>query len=133
MLDKTAMTAHQQMIFDALIQADMPLGAYELLNRLRGKNLKAPLQVYRALEKLIEMGVVHRLESLNAFVACAHTHDGRGGVAFAICDNCGQVEEFAESSIERTLSRWSRQNDFKPNAVTIELHGICGHCEGNAE
>ncbi|HSM41507.1 MAG TPA: transcriptional repressor, partial [Afifellaceae bacterium] len=60
------------MVFDTLLAADGPLSAYDILDRLRDKGFRAPLQVYRALDKLLALGLVHRLESLNAFIACAH-------------------------------------------------------------
>ena len=67
------LTRNQQLVYDALTGADTPLSAYSLLDQLRESGFRAPLQVYRALEKLIELGQVHRLESINSFVACQHS------------------------------------------------------------
>ena len=64
------LTRNQQLVYDALTGAKTPLSAYTLLDQLRDAGFRAPLQVYRALEKLIEIGQVHRLESINSFVAC---------------------------------------------------------------
>ena len=69
------LAANQQLVFKAFGEAAAPLSAYSILERLQGKGIKAPLQVYRALEKLIDFGLVHRLESLNAFVVCDHHGD----------------------------------------------------------
>lgn len=116
-------------VLDALSSAAGPLSAYTLLDRLRGHGLRAPLQVYRALEKLIEQGLVHKLESVNAFVACTHPHDcGQGSVAFTICDACGQVEEFADAEISRRLGKHAEQKMFRVARLTIELRGTCGAC-----
>ena len=125
---QVTLTPNQEMVWNALSAAGTPLGAYALLDQLKGSNFKAPLQVYRALDKLVELGMVHRLESLNAFVACAHDHDRSGPLAFANCDACGQVEEFADSDIGRGLARWSKSHAFNPTKVTVELHGLCGGC-----
>lgn len=131
MQQHVALTPNQKMVWDALSSARTPLSAYALLDRLKDGKLKAPLQVYRALDKLVACGLVHRLESLNAFVACghAHAHDQTGPTAFAICDDCGQVEEFAEAAIGRGLNRWSKARRFKAEKVTIELRGRCDACQ----
>ena len=76
----------------------VPQSAYTLLSRLRDHGINAPLQVYRALDKLIEMGLVHRVESLNAFTLCHHPHDRHQNVTvLAICYTCGQVSEFMQT------------------------------------
>lgn len=129
MIDGSALTANQQLVLQVLQQADVPLSAYSILERLQESNIRAPLQVYRALEKLIHHGLVHRLESLNAFVVCEHRGDhSRHPVAFAICDSCGGVEEFVDSSVEKGLSRWSRGHAFQAKRVTVELRGLCESC-----
>jgi len=66
------LTRNQSLVFGALSRAEGPLSAYTILDQLRDDGFRAPLQVYRALDKLVETGMVHRLESLNAFVACSH-------------------------------------------------------------
>ncbi|MCB1460156.1 MAG: transcriptional repressor, partial [Nitratireductor sp.] len=66
------LTRNQLLVLNALVAAGGPLSAYGILDQLREEGFRAPLQVYRALEKLVDQGKVHRLESLNAFVACSH-------------------------------------------------------------
>jgi Fur family zinc uptake transcriptional regulator len=66
------LTKNQSLVMGALTNSDGPLSAYTILDQLRDHGFRAPLQVYRALDKLVEFGLVHRLESLNAFVACRH-------------------------------------------------------------
>ncbi|MBD8555865.1 transcriptional repressor [Rhizobium sp. CFBP 8762] len=129
------LTKNQSLVYDALSHADGPLSAYTILDQLRDHGFRAPLQVYRALEKLLEFGMVHRLESLNAFVACSHPHNhddehSHGVTAFAICETCGQVNEFHDSNIDQRIAFWGSENGFKPNKTTMEIRGICGACAG---
>ena len=127
------LTKNQMLVFSALTEARGPLSAYSILDRLRGDGFRAPLQVYRALHKLRGLGLVHRLESLNAFVACRHpdctTH---GANAFAICEQCGSVTEFAEEKITRPLKNWARAKGFALKTTTIELRGLCMACRAGA-
>ena len=127
-----ALTKNQELVFDALSRAQGPLSAYALLDQLREKGFRAPLQVYRALDKLQTAGLVHRLESLNAFVACAHepSHD-HGLVAFAICSDCGQVTEFSDAMIEERLGAWAAKSGFHAAKTTIEIRGHCAACHAH--
>ena len=123
------LTRNQTLVLDTLAKADGPLSAYTILDRLRGDGFRAPLQVYRALEKLLGLGLVHRLESLNAFVACAHPHcHAHGLIAFAICEDCGQVDEFSDAVVRERLGAWSAENGFKAEKTTIEIRGHCANC-----
>jgi Fur family zinc uptake transcriptional regulator len=123
------LTKNQMLVLQALSRASGPLSAYTILDQLRDEGFRAPLQVYRALDKLLERGLVHRLESLNAFVACAHPHDHDHGLtAFAICERCGQVSEFSDEVVEARLSGWAGKNSFRPAKTTIEIRGCCASC-----
>ena len=105
------------------------MSAYTLLDLLRENGFRAPLQVYRALEVLVRQGFVHRLESLNAFVASAGKHDdGHRMTAFAICDECGQVTELCDHAIERQLDKWVGSSGFDARKAVIEFRGRCGRC-----
>jgi Fur family zinc uptake transcriptional regulator len=129
MNERTDLTRNQSLVLDTLSRADGPLSAYTILDRLRDEGFRAPLQVYRALDKLTGLGLVHRLESLNAFVACVQPHcHGGGMVAFAICERCGQVDEFADEVVVERLSGWAGKHDFHPHKTTIELRGTCATC-----
>lgn len=129
MIVAAELTSNQQKVLEALQKAGVPLSAYGILERVQESSIRAPLQVYRALDKLIDRGLVHRLESLNAFIVCEHQGDhSRHPVAFAICDACGGVEEFVDSSVEKGLSRWSRGHAFQAKRVTVELRGLCESC-----
>jgi len=123
------LTKNQTLVFGALSEADGPLSAYSILDQLRDDGFRAPLQVYRALDKLLEFGLVHRLESLNAFIACSHPDcESHGTIAFAICETCGNVAEFADETIAGHLQNWARAERFRLNKTIIELRGMCQAC-----
>lgn len=124
------LTRNQGLVLDTLNASGAPLSAYDILDKLRAEGLRAPLQIYRALDKLVERGLAHRLESLNAFVACADEHCHRKGlIAFAICANCGKVDEFADPVIEDRLGAWAGQEGFKVERTTMEIRGQCALCQ----
>lgn len=132
-MSERPLTRNQTLVLDTLTRAEAPLSAYTILDQLRGDGLRAPLQVYRALERLIGEGLVHRLESINAFVACAHSSahsDGHAheAIAFAICDECGQVSEFSDAEIEAKLDAWASKAKFVARKTAIELRGRCSAC-----
>lgn len=123
------LTRNQNLVFKELDSAEGPLGAYTILDRLRDEGFRAPLQVYRALDKLLELGLVHRLESLNAFVACVHPDcHAQAMTAFAICERCGKVAEFSDAGMEERIGAWVATNHFKPSKTVIEIRGFCETC-----
>ena len=133
MAAREVLTKNQLSVLEALEAASGPLSAYTLLDQLRERGFRAPLQVYRALDSLMKSGLVHRLESLNAYVACQHGHSHHHEMAaFAICDACGAVTEFTDPHIGERLERWSDSNAFAPKKVTIEVRGLCESCAGVA-
>ncbi|MEQ8831346.1 MAG: Fur family transcriptional regulator [Alphaproteobacteria bacterium] len=128
---RRTLTKNEALVFGALRKSDQPMSAYALLDNLRDDGLRAPVQVYRALDRLVEFGMAHRLESLNAFVACNHPDcDDSGQTAFAICDSCGKVTEFTDPALETRLADWANQASFVPNRTTVELRGHCADCSG---
>jgi len=124
------LTKNQSLVFKTLNEAAGPLTAYTILDHLRADGFKAPLQVYRALDKLQEAGLVHRLESLNAFVACCQPECGaHENAAFAICEDCGKVQEFASDEAAGLFKAWAREQNFRLLKTTIELRGQCALCQ----
>lgn len=126
------LTKNQGLVLSVLQSSDQPLSAYAILDRLRDHGIKAPLQIYRALDKLIEAGRIHRLESMNAFVVCCHSRHGQIHpriTAFEICDACGRVSEFHDAQIDDALISRTRRNGFKARSTTIEVHGLCVECD----
>jgi len=105
------------------------MSAYTLLDELRGEGLKAPLQVYRALDKLMAQGRVHRLESISAFVACQHPDcQSHAATVFMICEKCGKVSEQANAGVAKALAIVAHADGFVVEKMSIELRGACGKC-----
>ncbi|WP_421854040.1 transcriptional repressor [Oricola sp.] len=126
---KLTLTRNQALVLKTLEAAGGPLTAYNILDRLTDEGLRAPPQVYRALEKLLACGTVHRLESLNAFVACSHPGcQEHATVAFTICEDCGQVTELADGGLASTLRKLTSSTGFSPRKTTIEIRGLCDSC-----
>ncbi len=124
------LTKNQALVLGTLESAGAPLSAYTILDHLRGEGLRAPLQVYRALDKLVAIGMVHRLESLNAFVACRHPGCGHHEtVAFMICEACSNVGEITDASLEDRLKLAAEDAGFAPKRSIIELRGTCRDCQ----
>jgi len=124
------LTRNEGLVFGELENASAPLSAYTILDGLRDEGVRAPLQIYRALEKLVALGKVHKLESLNAFIACSHPHCGTHSVsAFGICDKCETVFEIADDGLSATLQNLAKAHSFISNRAVIELRGICASCQ----
>jgi Fur family zinc uptake transcriptional regulator len=123
------LTTNQQRVLATLQQSSTPLSAYKILESLKDEGFKAPTQIYRALGNLAKQGLIHRLESLNAYVKCDPSSICDKGLrAFAICDSCGRVDEFIVPSLDRYLGTWVKKNVFALGSSTIELHGKCADC-----
>lgn len=125
------LTRNQTLVHARLAAAGRAMSAYELLDALRQDGLRAPVQVYRALDKLTGIGLIHRLESCNAYIACAGEHASPHepeAAAFAICDDCGSVTEFTAADSMAALAAWARGSGFATRQTTIELRGRCADC-----
>ena len=124
------LTPARRAILDLLCKADRPLGAYDMLDSLAGSTGRrpAPIAVYRALDYLLENGLVHRLASRNAFVACGRRHAHLDPVAFLICDSCGRVEESASPAFALSLSETAAAAGFRSKGAVIEISGSCARC-----
>jgi Fur family zinc uptake transcriptional regulator len=120
-------TEQDRLISDALRGAGRPVSAYEIIDSLRDRATLAPQTVYRSLDRLIASGAAHRLESLNAFVACSHAVH-KGSAVFAICDRCGGVDEFDEPKALKALADWASAAQFALRQITLELRGTCARC-----
>ena len=126
---KNALTKNQQLVLTILNKADMPLSAYSILDGLREFGFKAPLQVYRALDRLIELGKVHRIESMNAFIACEHSLCKVSDMtAFTICDKCEKVSEVKDKELSDYMHLRAVKFGLHAPKTNIEFHGLCSHC-----
>ena len=118
---------NDRIVLAALHGAGRPLSAYDILDSTRSSSLKAPTQVYRSLQKLSDRGLVHRIEALNAFVACCDRHDGGHRPGFLICRDCSAVREFEDSRIP-DLAREAAGDRFSVDSVSLEVFGRCAEC-----
>lgn len=124
------LTALRKRVLELVWQSHRPMGAYDLLETLAREDDRrpAPPTVYRALDFLQEHGLVHRIASLNAFIGCAspeHTHQGH----FLICRCCRVAFELDQSLIQPAISRVAAQQGFVVEAETVEISGVCSHCQ----
>ena len=124
------LTPIRRRVLEALLASHKPLGAYELIEHAGARGTRpAPITIYRALDFLREQGLVHRIESRNAFIACVHNHDSGDPVVFMICEHCGAVGEAASAAVADTIRNASRAAGFMPKTPVIEITGICAHCK----
>jgi Fur family zinc uptake transcriptional regulator len=125
-------TPIRRQVLEALLSSHRPLGAYEVIDELaKSMPRPAPITVYRALDFLMENGLVHRIESRNAFLACGHDHDAAAMVAFLICELCGSVGEIPAAVVAQSLNAAARTTGFAPKMSVVEISGICAHCQQN--
>ena len=123
-------TPIRRKVLQALLASHRPLGAYEVIDALaRSMPRPAPITVYRALDFLMENGLVHRIESRNAYLACAHDHDAAAMVAFLICERCGSVGEIPAAPVAQSLGAAARATGFVPKLSVVEITGTCAHCQ----
>jgi Fur family transcriptional regulator, zinc uptake regulator len=125
------LTPIRRQVLETLAESHKTLGAYEIMERMAGQGPRpAPITVYRTLDFLLENGLVHRIESRNAFLACIGDHHaaGSGTTVFLICERCGAVGEASSAAVAETLQTAARAVGFTPKARVIEVTGICAHC-----
>ncbi len=126
------LTPLRRRVLEMVWQSHEPVGAYDLLNQLqKEKSRAAPPTVYRALEFLLEHGLVHRIETLNAYVGCGEPHSHHGA-QFLICRDCGAVAELDDSDISRTILNKAKHQGFQVQRQTIEIMGLCPDCTSDS-
>lgn len=121
-------TPIRRRVFEMISERESGLRAYELLDLLSSEraSARAPT-IYRALDFLLEQGLVHRIESLNAYVACPCPDHARG-FQLMICRHCGLVEEIHDHDIMQRLESTAAGHGFAIERQTIELSGLCQRC-----
>lgn len=120
--------AHAERVLELLHASDKPLVAYDILEKLRHHGVKAPPTVYRALDALVRRGLAHRVESLNAYVACHTHHTHEKASHFAVCRACGGTTEIHNHQLIHLLEEISNQLNFKTDNAVLELLGTCAAC-----
>jgi Fur family zinc uptake transcriptional regulator len=121
------LTKNQEAVLAALRAAGRPLSAYQIMDQTTAAGVRAPQQIYRALDRLIDYRLVHRIETLNAYLFCDHGPHAEE-VAFAICRRCGAVVEIAMKGIMPGLERSAAGRGFTVEEAHIELSGLCADC-----
>ncbi|MDJ0740013.1 MAG: transcriptional repressor [Gammaproteobacteria bacterium] len=122
------LTDQRKTVLRLLCAAQKPLSAYELLDLLRSEiRNPAPPTVYRALDFLVEQGLVHKLESLHAYIGCSHP-DHPHASQFLICASCGEVAEVDDPGVNRSLQAAGKAAGFCTTRRVVELLGTCAQC-----
>ena len=130
MMHTQLLSKNQQVVLDIIEKAKEPLKAYSILFNVQKKGIKAPQQIYRALDKLIEIGKIHKIESRNAFVACKNSNcEISKATAFSICENCEKVTEINNSKLSKLLSTFKDHSGMSYKKYNLELFGLCKKCK----
>jgi len=124
------LTTPRRRVLELLLAAGRPIKAYDLIADfgVDGRAAKPPT-VYRALEFLERTGLIHRIASISAYVACAHDDDDHAA-AFLICDCCGDTREIAPPARELLANR-AAESGYRLERVTVEAHGLCQACQAS--
>ena len=123
------LSKNQQIVLDYIEKVNEPIKAYSILHNVQKKGIKAPLQVYRALDKLVEIGKIHKIESRNAFVACKNSNcQISKATAFSICESCEEVSEISDSKLSKYLKNFQDKAGMKFNKYNLEFFGLCKKC-----
>ena len=118
------LTELRRVVMGLVLEADGPLTAYQLLDRLKEIRKGAvPPTIYRSLDFLIEQGLIHKIERLNAFIPCADAEHNHHDVQFLICRNCGTVAEIEDPAVSQALEQAAEKKGFHPKNVMVELDG----------
>ncbi len=117
-------------VLELLAASPQPLGAYDLIEHIarEGDRRPAPITIYRALDFLLGQGLVHRIESRNAFVACDHHHGHADVVVFLLCEKCGTAAEASGAEIGDLLAEMAAKAGFAARGQFVEIAGECAAC-----
>mgnify|MGYP001204815707 FL=1 len=127
---ENTLSKNQQIIFDLIHKSPEPLKAYTILFNVQKKGINAPPQVYRALDKLVEIGKIHKIESKNAFVACKNSDcEISKATAFSICESCEMVDEISDAKLSKYLSSFNHKKGMKFKRFNLEFFGLCKKCK----
>jgi Fur family zinc uptake transcriptional regulator len=121
------LTPLRKKVLQLLLESEGPSKAYDLLEHLGEDGAAKPPSVYRSLDFLLEMGLAHKIESLNAYVACGHWKHGHAAV-FLICDKCGMAGELHANDSVKKLTQEVEGVNFKMRNAVIEIRGLCEKC-----
>lgn len=132
------LTPIRKRVFELVWQSHKPMGAYDLLPTLADEGFNsAPPTVYRALDFLLELGLIHRLASLNAYIGCSQpaAHQSlqeNSATCFLLCQCCGQVEEIYQTQWQQSVEQLAQQQNFQVAQSMTEVLGLCSLCQQHA-
>jgi len=125
---KVRLTPQRRRVLEIVAESHTAIGAYEILEHLAvGGKRPAPVTVYRALDFLMAHGLVHRLASLNAYIACPHP-GARHGAQFLICKRCGTIGELSDDTVHRAIAGAASDVGFAVSVPVVEVAGLCLNC-----
>ena len=128
-ITKQKLTRNQEIVLNLLENHGAPLKAYTILSETHKKGIKAPTQVYRALDKLIEVGKIHKIESKNSYVACNISNcNAMNSTSFLICEKCEKVTELEKDNLKSFLGTISKSVNFEYSDHNLEIFGFCNSC-----
>ena len=123
----TGLSKNETMVWETLAAGDDPLKAYEILDQLKERGVRAPMTVYRALDGLEGKGHIHKIDGMNAFVLC--NHEGPHLVqTFLVCESCSNVKELEMVAVEAGILDAVRKSSFEMNTARLEIKGACEAC-----
>ena len=122
------LTPLRRRVFEALAGSGAPLGAYDLVERLGRERRIAPISVYRALDFLIEAGLIHRIATRNSYLPCHHSHAPHETTVFLVCTRCGGVDEVASPEVARGIDGTANAAGFRADRGSVEIAGECRSC-----
>jgi Fur family zinc uptake transcriptional regulator len=123
------LTDLRRIVFEEIAASHGAVGAYDVLDKLARKGTRlAPISIYRALDALLEAGVVHRLERRNAYFACHAAHGAGSAQVVLECSSCGIVGEVEGDSVFKAIQSAAARTNFQASASIVEVTGLCGNC-----
>jgi|TARA_B110000003_G_C16256649_1_gene381288 Fur family zinc uptake transcriptional regulator len=124
------LTKNQKIVLDLLQSSGEPLKAYSILDSLKKEGLKSPLQIYRALDKLVELGRIHKIESKNSFIVCSNSNCASNTI-FTICERCDKVKELKNNNLTAGMSELIKKNGQSITRYNLEFFVLCKSCKSN--
>ena len=123
------LTDLRESVLRELAGSHRALGAYDIIQQLgtHGRHV-APISVYRVLDSLLKVGLIHRIESQNAYLACHSAHESARPILFLVCKGCGTVAESSAPELQVTLDRLAGAAQFALGDTVMEVTGLCEHC-----
>lgn len=124
------LTVLRRKVLELIWQSHRPAKAYDILDNIGDVASAKPPTVYRALDFLLENGLIHKLNSLNAYVGCSHPK-AHHECYFLVCSRCSDIEECCDKKLARAIAATAKKNHFHPAHTTLEISGECQECKKN--